>query len=113
MLATSATFSTSGPAGTARLMVSPVSWESFSMAGCMAATMSALRSATVPSRMISTPSRYRRPDRARKPVRSRVAASREAVDLCTPSASAMSVTLSSGLLSSKLASSVSTRSADW
>ena len=113
MLGTSATFRMSGPAGTARLMVSPVSWDSFSMAGCIVATMSVLRSASVPSRMTSTPSRYRRPARARKPARSSVAASREAVDLCTPRDAAISDTLSSGRPSSKLASRLSTRSADW
>jgi len=35
----------------------PFDVQSFSMAGCIVATMSALRRATVPSRMISTPSR--------------------------------------------------------
>ena len=54
MLGTSATLSTSSPSGTARLTVSPVRWDSFSIAGCMVATRSKLRSASVPSRMIST-----------------------------------------------------------
>ena len=54
VLGTSATLSTSEPSGTARLTVSPVRCESFSMAGCIVATRSKLRSATLPSRMTSS-----------------------------------------------------------
>ena len=53
MLGTSATLSTSGPSGTARFTVSPVRCDSLSMAGCIEATKSRLRMASVPSRMTS------------------------------------------------------------
>jgi uncharacterized protein (TIGR02996 family) len=45
------------PSATARLTVSPVCCDSLSIAGCMDATKSKLRSARVPSRMTSRPSR--------------------------------------------------------
>ena len=112
VLATSATFSMSLPPATARLMVSPVWRDSLSIAGCTDATRSKLRSASVPSRMTSRPSRYRLPYRASSPARSSAAARRDAVDLCTPIDLAISVTPSSVLVSSKLVSRARTRSAD-
>ena len=83
------------------------------MAGCIEATKSVLRMASVPSLMTSRPSRNLRPERVSRPARSSTPASREAVDLCTPSEAAISVTLSSTLVSSKLVRSARTRSADW
>src|SRR5918912_1064551 len=85
---------TSVPARTDSVTVSPVSEARASIAGLALLTRLRPHRANSPRRVISGPSRKASPSgtRSRKPCASSVAASREAVLLCTPSSAVKSVT---------------------